>query len=346
MNPRRTAHLATTRALSRRSLLAGAFGLSTASLVAGCSSYDEDAPAASGGTASPSAWEPVTVEHRYGSVEIAQRPERIVGAGLTEQDFLLALGVVPLAVTDWYGDQPYGVWPWAQDELGDAEPTLLNTNDGFQFAEISALAPDLVLALNAGITKRDYEEMSKIAPTVAQPPGATNFFPAWRPMLELIGQSLGLADEAAALQADIDALFTDAQAEHGFSGNAIFLQNAVYDGSLIAYQKGLSTDFLTDLGFDVPSNIDRYATDDGGQAYIPVERIEELNSADYLIWGTEKDADRTALEKVPGFDRLEAVRAGRSVYTGGELAGAIYFTSPLSLPYVVDNLVPLLVEGS
>lgn len=40
--------------------------------------------------------------------------------------------------------------------------------------------------------------------------------------------------------------------------------------------------------------------------------------------------------------QLAAVRANRSLYTGGELAGAIYFTSPLSLPYVIGTLVPTL----
>jgi len=41
------------------------------------------------------------------------------------------------------------------------------------------------------------------------------------------------------------------------------------------------------------------------------------------------------------FTSLSAVQAGRSIYTGGELAAAIYFTTPLSLPYVLDSLVPL-----
>ncbi len=121
----------------------------------------------------------------------------------------------------------------------------------------------------------------------------------------------------------------------------IFLQNAVSDGNLIASQKGLGTEFLTDLGFDVPSEIDPYVRE-GEQAFIPVEKISVLNAADVLVWGTEKDADEPALEKVPGFTSLEPVKAGRSLYTGGELAGAIYFSSPLSLPYIVDKLVPML----
>lgn len=34
-----------------------------------------------------------------------------------------------------------------------------------------------------------------------------------------------------------------------------------------------------------------------------------------------------------------------SPHTGGELAGAIYFTTVLSLPYVLDELVPQLAEA-
>lgn len=76
-----------------------------------------------------------------------------------------------------------------------------------------------------------------------------------------------------------------------------------------------------------------------------MERISVLDSADVLIWGTEADADKSALEKTPGFSDLADVKAGRSLYTGGELAGAIYFASPLSLPFVVSTLVPMLKQA-
>ncbi len=90
-----------------------------------------------------------------------------------------------------------------------------------------------------------------------------------------------------------------------------------------------------------PTEIKKFVREDE-QAYIRVEQISVLDAADVLIWGTEADADQAALEKVPGFSSLAAVKAGRSICTGGELSGAIYFTSPLSLPYVLDNLVPML----
>jgi iron complex transport system substrate-binding protein len=180
---------------------------------------------------------------------------------------------------------------------------------------------------------------------VAQPPGAEPYFSEWRDQVELIGRAVGRPDEAAALVEDIDAAFAEAAAAHPeFAGvPAILLQNAFYDGQAIAYQEGLSTDFLTDLGFAIPAELDPFVTEaDGSQAFIPLEQLSTLDAADVLIWATEKPEDRAALEAEPVYASLEEVQAGRLVFTDGLTAGAIYFASPLSLPYVLDRLVPAL----
>lgn len=294
----------------------------------------------------PTSWGQAIIQHAFGSTTIEQQPSTVASVGYTEQDFLLALGVTPVAVTDWYGDQPYATWPWAKAALGSATPKVLKLNDGFQFLEVAKLRPDLIVGLNAGMEQADYDKLAKIAPTLPHTKAGDAWFGAWPEILAPIAQAVGKAEQGAQVEAAVRQKFNDAKAANpAFVGKkAIFLQNAVYDGSLIAYQKGLSTDFITDLGFDVPAEIDQYVKD-GEQAYIPVEKISVLNSADVLIWGTESDTDRGALEKVPGFAALEPVRAGRSIYTGGELAGAIYFASPLSLPFVVDSLVPQLAKA-
>ena len=79
-------------------------------------------------TTSPPDSLPVTVEHALGTTTVEAEPTRVVTVGVTEQDTVLALGVTPVGVTDWYGDQPYATWPWAQDELGDATPEVLWTS--------------------------------------------------------------------------------------------------------------------------------------------------------------------------------------------------------------------------
>src|SRR5688500_3251537 len=80
---------------------------------------------ASASTAPTTGAQPNRVEHEFGVTEIDGVPERVVSVGLTEHDTLLALGVAPVAVTEWYGGFDYATWPWAVDELGVAEPEVL-----------------------------------------------------------------------------------------------------------------------------------------------------------------------------------------------------------------------------
>lgn len=292
---------------------------------------------------------PVTVEHAYGDTTIPEQPQRVVTVGVTEQDTLWALGVKPVGVTEWYGDYDYASWPWADEARGDSKPEVLTTTDGLDFEAIALLDPDLIIGTNAGLTEEDYDRLSDIAPTVAHSGDYSMYFEPWDVQTLQIGEAVGLEDEAQQLVDDIDAKFAEAAEQHPeFAGRSIvFLQNAIYDGAAIAYQDGLSTDFLTDLGFTVPSEIDAYAPEDssGGQANIPVENLDVLNVADVLIWGTESDDDITALEDEPFVSAVTAMQNGSVVYTDGITAGAIYFTSALSLPYVLDSLVPALADA-
>lgn len=331
-------------ALRRRTFLsvAGAIGLAG---LAGCAN-----PASPGAAQSPAAAGgafPVTVTHTYGDTEIPATPERIVSVGLTEQDTLLALGHVPVAVTEWYNEQPDATWPWAHDLLDGAHPEVLDGTDGLQFERIAALAPDLIVGTNASLSEEDYDKLSEIAPTVANTGKfASDIFEPWPDQTLLLGQALGQEAAAQQLIDDLLAQFAEAAAANPqFAGKmAIFLQAPYYEGNAIAYQKGLSTDFLTDLGFDIPAELDRFAQD-GAQAYIPVEELDVLDAGDVLLWATEDETTEKALAENKLFGQLRAVKEGRSLYTGNILAGALYFSTVLSLPYVLTELLPLLQES-
>ena len=89
-----------------------AFALVAAMLVlSGCGSDD---PAGDAKVAAEDGPFPVTVEHKFGTTTVKSTPRRIAIVGLTEQDTVLALGFKPIATTEWYGEQPHAVWPWAQ----------------------------------------------------------------------------------------------------------------------------------------------------------------------------------------------------------------------------------------
>ena len=100
---------------SRRQLLAGLSALALAPALVACGedSGGQPADAAPDAEKSEKGAFPVTLEHKYGSTTLEKAPARVVCVGLTEQDALLALGIVPLAVTKWFGDAPGYIFPWA-----------------------------------------------------------------------------------------------------------------------------------------------------------------------------------------------------------------------------------------
>jgi iron complex transport system substrate-binding protein len=317
----------------RRLVLVGAL-----LLLAGCGSGGEEANRPAGDGAFPA-----KVVHKYGTTTVPAKPKRIVTVGLTEQDTVLALGYKPIATTDWYGDQPYATWPWARPLLGDSKPTVLHTDDGFDFEKIASLRPDLILGANAGMKREDYDKLSRLAPTVAPPRRSTLYFSPWDRQVELIATALGKRREGLALVRKIKADYAKAATAHPeFRGKtATFSQNGFYSGLIYAYPDGLATDFLTMLGFEINPKLTPLNVREGEQVGVSAERLDVLD-ADVIVFATEKPSDVAALEQVPTFGKLKAVAEHRSVFTDGTLAGALYFMSPLSLPYTLEHLVPQL----
>ena len=135
-----------------------------AALVAGACGGPEAEPATIAGTEEAAAF-PVTIEHRHGTTTIEDEPTRVVTVGLTDQDAALALGVVPVGTSEWFGNQPGAIWPWAEDELGDADvPVIVSAEDGTNFERIASLGPDLILAVYEGMTETEYRTLVRSLP--------------------------------------------------------------------------------------------------------------------------------------------------------------------------------------
>ena len=326
--------------LTRRGLLGGALALA---LVA-CAD-DRGAGSQASGPSSDAGTFPATVEHTFGTVTVPARPERVVIVGLTEQDTVLQLGYVPVATTEWYGEQPHAVWPWATELLGDAKPTVLTAADGFDFEKIAGLAPDLIIGVNAGMQKADYAKLTKLAPTIGPPVGAKEYFSPWADQVALVAAALGMPAAGRKLVDDVAAAYAKAAAANpDFAGrSATFSQGAPYEGELYVYPDGLNTDFLTELGFVITPGLEDYAKD-GYQATISAENLDRID-ADVIVFATEKDADLEALDAMSTFSSLDAVKNNRSVYTNATLSGAIYFMTPLALTYVAEHLTPHLATA-
>ena len=70
--------------------------------------------------------------------------------GYTDQDAVLAVGVVPVGVGDFIGGYKWRERPWAQDALKGAEPEVVSGQE-INFEAVAAQRPDLIIAINAGL---------------------------------------------------------------------------------------------------------------------------------------------------------------------------------------------------
>jgi iron complex transport system substrate-binding protein len=186
------------------------------SLVAAACGDDDARPAASSTTSSEAAAAfPVTIEHKYGTAEFDEAPERIVTVGYNEQDALWALGVAPVGVTDWMGFEN-GIGPWAEEAAAVAgpKPELLEDTDGISFEKIAALRPDVIVALYTSLTKPDYDKLVQIAPVVAPPKGTPDWGIEWQATVEILGEVTGRQAEAEKVVADVEASVAQTKADH------------------------------------------------------------------------------------------------------------------------------------
>ena len=287
----------------------------------------------------------VTITHAFGDTTVPAPPTRVVSAGLTDQDDLLSVGVVPVAVTTWFGDQPFGVWPWAQPKLGSATPAVLNLDNGIQIDQIAMLKPDLIVAVNAGLDADTYQKLSEIAPTIAQS-GDDAFFELWRQQAAAIGAAVFKKAEMATLVEAVDAKFAAvAQANPTFKDRTAVLLDGYFTGDTItATVAGWRTEFLTAMGLTVPDAVKGFAS--GDHAMIARGDLSRtLGRADVLIWCTGSDAEQAALLADPAVAELTASSPRRNVFTTAELSAAIAYASPLSYPLVADQLPPLLRQA-
>ena len=279
-------------------------------------------PATSGDASSPGGADasafPVTIEHVYGETTIDALPERVVSVGFADQDPILALGIQPVGIRDWYGEQPFATWPWAIPALGDAEPEVLAA-DELNFEQISTLEPDLIVGLSSGMTEADYATLSQIAPTLPQSGDYIDFGMPW--------QEAQIAAAAAA--------------HPEWAGQEAAVSYVLSETQIGAYASGDSrAKLMEELGFVTPAEFDEIAGDLFYSAF-SYEEIGRLDR-DVLIWISGDPAINDQIKAHPLRQQLTAVAEGREVFMGQLQAGAFSFGSVLSLPYVLETMVPQL----
>lgn len=295
------------------------------------SSATSAAVAGSSAAAVPAGY-PVTIDHVFGATTIDAQPQRVVTVGFNEQDFALALGVVPVGTREFIGND-FARRPWAQDALGGATiPTV--GEQQLNLEQIAAADPDLILGTYAFLDQNIYDQLSAIAPTVGDlaPGGAVS----WQQELAAAGTALGKTAQAQELATSVEQRFTDAKTAHPeFAGKTLALVLLLDSGYYVLEPTDPRMRFFTDLGFSAPAVTGEIAA----------ENTADLNADVVAVLGATQ-AEFTA---DPLVANLPAVTENRVVYFGpftGDFAGALGFSSPLSLPYALDVAVPRLAAAA
>ncbi|MEV4312835.1 iron-siderophore ABC transporter substrate-binding protein [Actinocrispum sp. NPDC049592] len=302
----------------------------------GSSSQGAQAPTSSDGAF------PVTIEHKFGSTTIKAEPKRIVLVGLTEQDPLMALGVVPVATTKWIGKYDGEIPPWSRDKLGNAPlPTVLSDQGGLQYEKIASLKPDLILGLYAELTQESYDKLSKIAPTVAQPSQYNAYGIPWQDATRTVGKIVGKSAQAEKLVTDTEARLAKVRQDNPEFNGATAVIATNWEGYFVYGSQDPRSRMLAALGFKLPDTLDQVIGDKFG-ATISKERVDLLDQR-VLVWiVTDATKTRADLNTDPLYTGLNVAKQHHDILIDDTTpyGSSVSFISVLSIPYLLDNLVP------
>ena len=338
--------------VSRKSLILGAASLSTTALLAACGRSKSTSSTTSGKT--------ISIKHVYGTTEVPADATKVATVAWANQDVLLALGIMPLGFSKqtWGVTDGSGMLPWTKekvDELtanGAAQPKLFDDDGGVKInpQAVNATKPEVILAVYSGMSKEEYETLSKIAPTVAYPKVAWGT--PWRETIAINATAVGKKTEGDTLVADLEKQVADAVAKHPqIKGKAAaFCYTAEGDATKFGYYTTADprTAFLSDLGMKVPASVEK-ASKENASAFnvdISTENADSLNDFDLIVmYGTESDL--AAMQANSLLSQVRAIKNGAVAFVGNsDPMAASTNPGPLSIPWGIEKYVGLIATAA
>lgn len=305
-------------------------------------------------TASTEGHYPITIEHVYGTTVIEAKPARVATVAWANHEVPLALGVIPVGMSKatWGDDDSDGVLPWVEDRLaalGAKTPVLFDETDGIDFEAVANTEPDVILASYSGLTKEQYDTLSKIAPVVAYPKVAWGT--SVQDMILLNSKAMGMAAEGERLVVDLDAKVSAAfAAQPDLAGKTVvFTFIDPKDSSKIGFYTSHDTrpGFLVGIGMRNPKLVEE-RSNSTKEFYetISAEQGDRLADADILV--TYGDGSTVAtLQANPLLASIPAIKRGSvAVLQNSTPLAASANPSPLSIGWGVDRYFALLAAAA
>lgn len=338
--------------VSRKSFILGTASLSTTTLLAACGRSKSASSTTSGKT--------ISIKHVYGTTEVPADATKVATVAWANQDVLLALGIMPLGFSKqtWGVTDGSGMLPWTKekvDELtanGAAQPKLFDDDGGVKITPqaVNATKPEVILAVYSGMSKEEYETLSKIAPTVAYPKVAWGT--PWRETIAINATAVGKKTEGDTLVADLEKQVADAVAKHPqIKGKAAaFCYTAEGDATKFGYYTTADprTAFLPDLGMKVPASVEKTSKENASAFNVDIstENADSLNDFDLIVmYGTESDL--AAMQANSLLSQVRAIKNGAVAFVGNsDPMAASTNPGPLSIPWGIEKYVGLIATAA
>ena len=328
-----------------RGLAAAGALLLSLGLTAACGGDDE--PTGGTGAAGGGDAFPVTITHKLGTTRIDKKPERIVVLGEIDADALLALGVQPVGMVELTGVQPDGLAPWNAAKVTGSKPTLLKTGEsGFNLEEIAKLRPDLILAAGDYTIDKEYGKLKELAPTTAYQKGPAE--DTWQEITRQVAQAVGRKAEGDRLVADVEAKIASVKTRYPELNGKGFAFTSVMPSGNIGVMKSredTSVKMLEQFGMKLPDSIANLP----GQGFAAELSMEKVSALDVDVLISHYNDDPATQKKIEGnkvFADLGVVKRGAYVALDLKSFWPLRTPSPLSVPYVVDQVVPRIAQAA
>lgn len=297
---------------------------------------------------------PIKIKNKFGTTVIKQKPQRVVTIQWGNQDIPLALGVEPVgfSAANFGVKDESGLLPWTKKQLkkiGAKKPNVFRDTDGLDFEAIADARPDVILAAYSGITKEEYQKLSKIAPVVAYPKSA--WTTSWKQQVRLNAQGMGKAKQGERLIAKTQQKITQAVKKYPQLKNKTVTWVNFSAQDLSKFQIYTPADprpaLLREFGLQYPQSLtqeikkqDAYSKD------FSAERADVLDQTDIIVgYGDQKLY--AALKKDPVLGKIPAIKRGSVAFIDSDSPIVAAGTpTPLSIDYTLTEYLSLLGKAA
>ena len=296
---------------------------------------------------------PMTIEHALGETVLESQPKRVVAISWGNPDVPLALGVVPVGISEAnFGPvDENGLLAWtaeAFEALGET-PNVFSDTDGWDYEAIADCNPDVILAAYSGLSEEEYERLSEIAPVVSYPeiPWATT----WQDETVNDAKALGMEEEGKALVEETENLISEKLLEYpeiaGKRTAFCWLSEDDLGTFYIYTNNDPRAAFLGDLGLETPESVTSLIENpDDFSITVSAENADMLNDVDIIItYGTQSLVE--AMKADGRFANIPAVQNEAFVLLDeNDVLAAASTPTVLSIPYCIDDYLKVLSEAA